>query len=231
MGLTGLADALLQLLFPHLCVGCGDNLSAKHAVLCSTCQYLLPETGFESKAGNPVERKFWGRIRIRSASATCWFNQGSLMQHLMHQFKYKGERELCVFLGRMMGSRLAASGRFKADALVPLPLSAPRERKRGFNQAKLLCEGISAVTGVPVEDRVLQRNRDSSSQTSMGRQERWENMQENFSLTGVRPSGHRLLLVDDVVTTGATLEACATELLKIEGVEVSIAGLCYASRV
>ena len=222
---------LLQLIFPQLCVGCGDHLPSKDNVLCSSCTWLLPATGFETAPGNPVERKFWGRIPLKAAAAAYYFNQGSLVRHLMHQFKYKGERELCVLLGRMMGSRLAASGRFGADCLVPLPLYESREHKRGYNQAGLLCRGIAEVLEIPVEEGLVRRNRHTSTQTDKGRQQRWINMAGNFRLTGKDPPGNRLLLIDDVITTGATLEACAAELLKLPGVEVSIASFCYASEV
>jgi ComF family protein len=149
----------------------------------------------------------------------------------MHQFKYRGNKELGLQLGRMMGDTLHRSGRFEADALVPLPLFASRERRRGFNQAAILCKGMAEVLRVPVLEEIISRSQYTDTQTKKGRVERWLNMEGKFILE--RPEdigGKHILLVDDVVTTGATLEACGTELLKAQDVQLSIAALCYATR-
>lgn len=195
------------------------------------CMAILPETGFESHPGNPVEKIFLGRLPLAAASAQFYFTKESLVQHLMHQFKYKGNRDLGLQLGRMMGEQLLDSGRFGADALVPLPLFPAREKRRGFNQATILCEGIAGVMRVPVLDKLVLRPQHTETQTRKGRIERWKNMEGKFVLKdpGSIRNKH-LLLVDDVVTTGATLEACGNELLQGENVKLSIACLCIASR-
>ncbi|RYY52861.1 MAG: ComF family protein, partial [Chitinophagaceae bacterium] len=230
--ITTITEPFLQLLFPHLCVGCGYNLPAGNPGLCPGCLLEMAETGFAGLPGNPVEKKFWGRIGIRSATSAFYFRTDSLIQHLMHRFKYKSDQELCLHLGRMLGSSLVSSDRFRADVLVPLPLFPRRERKRGYNQATLLCEGISAITGIPVESRVVRRTMHTETQTSMSRTERWQNMEGHFAVEEPgRLAGKHVLLVDDVVTTGATLEACGQELVKIPGVTLSIATLFYAAQV
>ncbi|MEO5683480.1 MAG: phosphoribosyltransferase family protein [Chitinophagaceae bacterium] len=199
------------------------------SLLCLQCMNSLPLTNFHFHAGNPVEKHFWGRIPVAGATSLCHFTTGSLIQHLLHQLKYKGNKEAGYFLGRMMGQSLQAAGRFRQmDALVPLPLFAARQKKRGFNQAAVLCDGIAGILQLPVIDDAVIRLSATETQTHKNRIERWENMEGKFEL--INPAaiaGKHLLLVDDVVTTGATLEACGHELLKANGVKLSIATLAY----
>jgi len=195
------------------------------------CLHAMPETHFEQLAGNPVEKIFWGRLPLSGATARYYFTRESLMQHLMHRFKYKGDKELGRQLGKLMGEQLRDSGRFDPDALVPLPLFPAREKKRGYNQAAVLCEGISSVTGIPVMYNAVIRPEQTETQTKKGRIERWKNMEGKFFLPDpARVTNRRILLVDDVITTGATLEACGAELLRAGNVQLSIATLCFSSR-
>jgi len=195
------------------------------------CMEAMPETNFELHAGNPVEKKFWGRLSLQQATAHYYFTRESLMQHLMHQFKYKRNKELGNQLGKIMGDSIKRSGRFKVDALVPLPLFPAKEKRRGYNQATILCEGMAESLQVPVLKDVVIRSQHTDTQTKKGRIERWQNMEGKFVLAKPEAiSNKNVLLVDDVVTTGATLEACGAELLKAENVRLSIAALCYASR-
>lgn len=223
-------ESLLRLLFPDVCTGCGSDLVDDSHVLCLQCINAMPETNFEMYGGNPVEKKFWGRIPVNEATAQYYFTRESLMQHLMHQFKYRGNKELGLELGRLMGERLIRSGRFNIDALVPLPLFASKEKRRGFNQAAVLCDGMAEVMNLPVLKNTVIRSRHTETQTKKGRVERWQNMEGKFVLINEDNIRDRhLLLVDDVVTTGATLEACGTELLKGHNTKLSIATLCYTS--
>jgi ComF family protein len=224
-------DSFLHLLFPHICDGCGSDILAKESTLCMHCMEAMPETNFELHADNPVEKKFWGRLPIQQATAQYYFTSESLMQHLMHQFKYKRNKELGNQLGKMMGESIKRSGRFVIDALVPLPLFPAKEKRRGYNQATVLCEGMAESLQVPVLKEVVIRSQHTDTQTKKGRIERWQNMEGKFILANPEAiKNSNLLLVDDVVTTGATLEACGAELLKAENVKLSIAALCYASR-
>lgn len=194
------------------------------------CVNAMPETNFEMHAGNPVEKKFWGRLQLAGATAQYYFTKESLMQHLMHQFKYRRNKDLGLQLGRMMGESLKRSGRFYVDAIVPLPLFPAREKKRGYNQATILCEGMVEYMNVPVLSDVIVRPQFTETQTTKGRIERWLNMEGKFILKNADAiSNKHILLVDDVVTTGATLEACGTELLKAPTIRLSVATLCYAS--
>jgi ComF family protein len=230
--LSEIKNSLLHLFFPHVCDGCGSDLLNEASRLCIRCVTSLPETNFEPHAGNPVEKTFWGRLQIVHAAAHFYFTKESLMQHLMHQFKYKGNKDLGLQLGRMMGHALKSSARFyNINALVPLPLFPSKEKKRGYNQATVLCEGIAEVFSLPVLKDVISRPQHTETQTKKGRIERWRNIEGKFQLEKPEATrGKHLLLVDDVVTTGATLEACGAELLKADDVQLSIATLCIASR-
>jgi ComF family protein len=224
-------ESFLHLLFPHVCTGCGSDLLNEKNILCMRCISAMPETNFELHANNPVEKIFWGRLPLITATAQFYFTKESLMQHLMHQFKYKGNKELGLQLGRMIGDQLQRSNRFKVDALIPLPLFPVKEKRRGYNQATILCEGIAEHMNIPVLDKVIIRPQHTETQTKKGRLERWENMEGKFVLINEEVIRNKhVLLVDDVVTTGATLEACGNELLKAENVRLSITTLCAASR-
>jgi ComF family protein len=229
--LKEIIDSFLHLLFPHVCTGCGNDILNEETVLCMRCIDAMPETNFEMYPNNPVEKTFWGRLPIVGATAQFYFTKESLMQHLMHQFKYKANRELGLQLGKIMGEQIKKSGRFAVDALIPLPLFPVKEKRRGYNQATVLCEGMAESMGIPVLDKVIIRPQHTETQTKKGRIERWKNMEGKFILSNPDAIRNKhLLLVDDVVTTGATFEACGNELLKAENVKLSLASLCVASR-
>ena len=225
-------DSILHVVFPHVCDGCGSDLLNPESRLCIRCLASLPETNFESRANNPVEKDFWGRLPIVRGSAHLYFTKESLIQHLMHQVKYRRNKELAVQLGRIMGNALKSSNRFNdLDALIPLPLFLSREKKRGYNQSKLLCDGIAEVLDLPVLSNSITRPQHTETQTKKGRIDRWKNIEGKFKLIDPASIQNKhLLLVDDVVTTGATLEACGNELLSAGKVNLSIATLCVASR-
>lgn len=220
---------LLHLFFPHYCAGCGTAVLEHNAFLCARCIHHLPVTHFFNSPNNPVERSLYGRLNIQQAGATFYFTKDSLVQELMVQLKYRGHAQAGLFLGRMTGRALAKSARFEeADVLIPLPLNPKKEYQRGYNQATLICEGIREVWKKPILTHVITRNRFTHTQTHQNRLHRWENMQGVFSVTQPSLLKHKhLLLVDDVVTTGATLEACGTVLLAIPGVRLSLAAAAY----
>ena len=232
IGIKEIKESILHVVFPHVCDGCGSDLLNIESRLCIRCIASLPETNFEQHAGNPVEKLFWGRMQIINAAAHFYFTKESLMQHLMHQFKYKGNKDLGLQLGRMMGNDLISSGRFNdIDALIPLPLFPSKEKKRGYNQATVLCDGIAEILSLPVLTNVIIRPQHTETQTKKGRIERWKNIEGKFLMKDPKAIQNKhLLLVDDVVTTGATLEACGNELLSAENVKLSLATLCVASR-
>lgn len=229
--LHAIKEALLHLAYPHVCEGCGTDTLDKDHYLCVHCLNALPKTFYPKHDDNPVEQQFWGRLPLVHACAQYYFTKESTVQHLVHQFKYHGHQELGRYLGRLMGYDLQASGRFDdIEALVPLPLHPSRERKRGFNQAMVLCEGIAEVLHLPLLTGIVIRSESTETQTHKSRLERWENMQGKFHVKASGPAeGRHVLLVDDVVTTGATLEACGRALLQVRGLRLSLATLCTAS--
>ncbi len=229
--LKNITDSLSHLFFPHLCVGCGNDIIDKEQIICLYCNNRLPTTNFHMHGNNPVEKIFWGRIPIVAAASYLYFTKNSLLQNLLHQLKYNGNKEIGYFLGRQMGKTFIQSNRFSSiDALIALPLFPSRERKRGYNQAAILCEGFSEATGIPFLPNVVIRTKATETQTHKNRIERWQNMEGRFELkeeNSIR--NKRLLLIDDVTTTGATLEACGHELLKAENSKLNIATLAYTS--
>jgi ComF family protein len=224
-------QSFLHLVFPHVCAGCGSDLNAKESLLCIRCVHDLPATGFEYLPNNPVEKIFWGRVPVEAATAGYYFTKSSLVQVLIHQLKYRGARELGILLGRLLGEQILQSERFQADLLVPLPLFQKRERERGYNQAEAIARGISEATRLPLVTGAVLRPEFTETQTRKGRIERWKNIEGKFSVAKPEAiQGRHLLLIDDVITTGATLESCGSSLLAVPGTSLSIATLCYASR-
>jgi ComF family protein len=219
----------LHLFYPHNCEGCGSDILYDNQFLCARCMHRLPATGFFSASANPVEKIFYGRADIRFAAAAFYFTKESLLQHLLVQLKYKGNKEAGYFLGRMMGYALLESARFAdIDLLVPLPLNHKKEQLRGYNQAALICEGIKELWHKPVSTDAVTRVRFTETQTKQNRVSRWQNMDGVFTVTQpAELQNKHILLVDDVITTGATLEACGSSILGIEGAKLSIAAAGY----
>ena len=222
-------QSLLHLFFPYTCCGCGCDQLAENMLFCVYCEALMPLTRFEYFSPNPIEKIFWGRVKIQSASAYAYFTNGSSIQHSLHLLKYKGRKEVGGYFGLRMAEAMKNSGRFSdCEIIIPLPLYAEREKKRGYNQAKIIAESLSVFLKIPVIAQAVRRVKKTETQTHKSRIERWKNMEETFHI--YNPSeivNKHILLVDDVVTTGATLEACAHQLLKIQGVRVSICCLAY----
>jgi ComF family protein len=201
-------------------------------LLCLSCISHLPLTHFQRYPDNPVAHIFRGRLPLDNATRYLYFTKNSLLQHLMHQFKYKNRKEIGHWFGRRMGEALMDSTCFTTpNALIPIPLFASRERKRGYNQAAVLCSGMAETMGIPVWKDIIIRTTLTESQTRKNRIERWQNMEGRFFLQQAASiQGKHLLLVDDVITTGATLEACGHALLDAGNVKLSIATMGFTSR-
>jgi ComF family protein len=224
-----IASSLKHLFFPHVCKNCFGEIPQQDQYLCTKCIADLPFTGFFNIDANPVEKIFFGRVPIDAAASLFFFTPASIIQKLIHHIKYKGQQQLAVYLGKMMGQEVLGSSRFKGlDMIVPLPLYKTREKQRGYNQATLLAKGISEVTGIPLAEKAVKRVRASSTQTRKSRAERWQNVDGLFKVSTGLGENRNILLVDDVITTGATLDACASSLLQVKGTRVSIITLAYA---
>jgi ComF family protein len=221
---------LLSFIFPVQCLVCGKPLHAEGTVLCLPCEYRLPRTGYSGQPDNPVSRLFWGRAPVMEGTSLFKFEKGSAYQALLHELKYRGNRTVGTYLGKLLGNALKGTAYAGCDELIPVPLHLKRLRERGYNQSEIIAEGVSSILGIPVLGSVLTRTRFRTSQTSQGRYARYENVCLDFGLSLNAPDlhGKKLLLIDDVVTTGATLEACCKVLTDHYRCTVFTATICCA---
>lgn len=230
MALNGLTNRLLsgltEIWSPQPCFVCGCGLVEGEKQICAACLRKLPATGFQRYNANPVERRFWGRAKIEGGFAGFYYRKEQVLQRLIHSFKYHGNTEMAFVLGNVLGQMmLDNSDKFLAyDFLVPVPLHPYKLKLRGYNQSRLIADGISEVVGMPVNEEILIRNQFSGTQTKRHKYERWEGVENNFGLgtDGERWTGARLLIVDDVLTTGATIESCYQALSAIPMVKIGV---------
>lgn len=225
-----LAEDTINLLFPLLCNACGTHLHYGEKEICSHCLYDLPYTDFHLYPDNPVAKQFWSRIPFNAAMAMLYFKKGNKVQQLVHGLKYKGKTETGRLLGHLLGQKLLQNPAYAGiSAIVPVPLHARKEKQRGYNQSLFIAKGIAEVLDVPVKNANLLRQKATSSQTKKSRYTRHENMESVFEVRHPEElkDGH-ILLVDDVITTGSTLEACGQTLLNIGVKKLSIATLAFA---
>lgn len=225
-----LLNYLTELLFPRLCVVCGDRLIDQEHFICLRCLHHIPRTNFHLEPDNPVARLFYGRVNIQYATAFFYFNKGSRYQTLLHSLKYKGMKELGEEMGKHLGIDLMQSPGFSSvDIICPVPLHPSKEKKRGYNQSWWIASGIAKQMNKELSANNLRRITATESQTRKSRFERFQNVEGIFELTNPTAFNDKhILLVDDVVTTGATIEACAEAILSVSGARVSIVTLATA---
>ena len=222
---------LLDLISPRLCTVCGERLSVTEEVICSKCNLHLPRTGFHlDPQENIMAKMFWGQIPIERATALFYFEAHAETANILYELKYKNHPEIGETMGRMMARELQRGDFFDGiDGIVPVPLARKRQRQRGYNQSMEIAKGVSEVTGLQIYGKVVKRNIFEGSQTSKGRWERNENVENVFELLdGDTIRGKHLIVIDDVVTTGATVIACTKQLLKAGDVRISVLSLGFA---
>ncbi len=221
---------VVALLFPERCHACGNALVGEQGGLCTTCQLHLPITDYAMRPANPAEMRLAGRIPFVAATSYLLFSHGNGTQHLIHAIKYHHAIQLARQLGRRLGATLCESGRFdEVDVIVPVPLHRRRQRHRGYNQSLLICQGIADEFPRPLAWRALCRKVDTGTQTNLSRKQRADNMKGVFALRNAEVfASKHVLLVDDVLTTGATLEACWLALKDVPGIRISFATLAIA---
>lgn len=221
--------SFLHLFYPHLCLECGTDLLSSDSVLCIGCENKLPFTDLFSIENNIVEKIFWGRSAISAAGASLFFTKDSIVQILIFELKYKQNKKAGWLLGRIIGSSIKDVERFeKIDWLIPIPLSTKKERQRGFNQALIICEGIQQILPALKIASSLKKKKATNSQTKKGRLQRSEHVDQLFELHHAHVlKGANLLIVDDVITTGATLEAAHKCLWQGQPNSISIAAAAY----
>ncbi|MFT4153812.1 ComF family protein [Parafilimonas sp.] len=218
-------DDFLHLFFPHNCMACHTDIIHAGDIVCAECISRLPQTGFLLHSHNPVEKIFYGRMHIEKAGSAFYFTKGSVIQNIIIQLKYKGNMEAGRFLGRLLGRQLAASKRFDdVDVIVPMPLNEKKLFKRGYNQSAVIADGIASVWDKPIIADAVERVLFTETQTHKTRIDRWQTMENVFAV--IQPellAGKHVLLVDDIVTTGATFEACGQCILAIPNTKLSLA--------
>lgn len=225
-----LQESLLDffhLFYPHLCVACHQRLYRQEEIVCTTCEHELYTTGFEKDLQtNVVYNQFIGRVPVQEAYALYHFHKGAVLQELLHALKYKQRKDVGIYLGHRIADHLQQTRLAQElHAIVPLPLHPRKQLKRGYNQATLIAQGIADKLHIPLAEHIVVRRIENPSQTKQNRYTRWDNV-ENIFETLHKPSSlpTKILLIDDVITTGATMEACATAL-HTAGYQVSIASV------
>lgn len=231
MELRVLLEDFQNLLFPAYCLGCEQGLESREELICTPCRFRLPVTEYHLKSENEIWEKFIGRVPIHSAQAFLYFRQGGMAQRLIHRLKYENYPEIALLLGQLYGARLKEVN-FQADLIAPVPLHPRKQRLRGYNQSDGFAEGLSQILDIRWEPHLLSRTAHKKSQTKKNVLERLQSTEKLFEVA--EPEHLRdkhLLIVDDVLTTGATLESCAEAALEAGAGKVSLATIAYASRL
>jgi len=220
----------IDLMFPNLCVVCGNNLQKNEHQLCLSCLVDIPRTNYHLIEENPIEKRFWGKVPVCRATSYFFFQKGSSFQKLLHLLKYKGNKEIGELMGKYAAIDLIDAPDFASvDLIIPVPLHPQKYKSRGYNQSEWIGKGISLILNKPQDTSTLQRVRENPSQTRKSVYERFENTEGIFKLSdSTILAGKHVLLVDDVLTTGSTLEACILALLETEGIKISVFTLAVA---
>ncbi|HSG67842.1 MAG TPA: ComF family protein [Bacteroidales bacterium] len=219
----------IGLIYPLVCPVCGKSLFRGEKTICTKCYHHLARSRFAKDEENPAARVFWGRVPLTRAHAAFLYTKGNAVQKLIHHFKYGGHKETGKFLGRELGKEICSIEAFNdLDLIIPVPLHPRKKKKRGFNQSEIIAEGISEAVKIPVKTDQLLRHAYTNTQTRKSKYDRWQNVEQIFRVKDIGAlKGKHILLVDDVITTGATMEACIQSLLEAEGARVSAGAVAF----
>lgn len=219
--------AFFNLIFPQQCVVCNRLLSHAEEYMCTVCNIGMPRTHYHLQKDNFIEKLFWGQIPIERATTFFFYQKGNSYCNIIHELKYRGGKHIGQTMGRYMANEMQGSGFFEdIDVIIPIPLHTKKLRKRGYNQSEWIAMGVSDITRIPIDNKAIVRKTYTESQTKQSASARLENVRDAFE--ALRPeqfAGKHILLVDDVLTTGATIIACASTLSHIEGVRFSVIAL------
>jgi ComF family protein len=222
--------SFINLIYPSCCSACNQTLMNPSEFICIHCQYHLPRTNFHLEEDNPIYRRFLGKINVYSAASFLYYSKGGIVQEMIDKLKYHGRKDIGVYLGEQYGNDLMASEVYNSiDIIVPVPLHEDKFKRRGYNQSAQFAAGLSKTMNKPTDYLSIIRKIASITQTKKTRFARWKNVEEIFHARDIISlSGKSILLVDDVITTGSTLEATAAAILLIPGVTISIATIACA---
>ena len=218
---------LLNLFFPKVCLGCNAYLGDNESYICMSCRHQLPLTNFHLDNNDALKNVFFGRVKLEQATALLHFSKKGIVQQLMHNLKYKGHQDVGLFLGKWLGEELKTIEAYQnIDVVVPVPLHRSKLRKRGYNQVDKFGQEIAKALNVEYNTDVLQKTMSTKTQVFKDRLLRTSGNTATFSISeSLSLRGKHILLVDDIITTGATIESCANALLKVEGIKISIAAM------
>lgn len=221
---------LLNLVYPNLCLICGESLVRGEEMICLSCLHNIPKTNYHLEVDNTVEKRFWGKVPIHRGTSFFFFYKGSPFQKLLHELKYRGNKEIGFVAGKYAAIDLLESEDFRnIDVIIPVPLHPKKFHKRGYNQSEWIAKGLAKILEKPVDTTHLIRIKENTTQTKKSVFERYTNTANIFSLTDLTVFRHKhVLLVDDVLTTGSTLEACMQTLLETDYIKISVFTLAIA---
>lgn len=216
--------ATVDLFLPRTCACCNEPLLAAEDHLCLLCYLDLPYTRSEDDPDSHIEQLFWGKVQLQAVGAMLHFTKGGKVQRILHRLKYRGDLALADYLGKLMSERLKNSVRYNGvDMIIPVPLHSKKERSRGFNQSGLIAQAIAERMGLQYRKDLLTRSVRTSTQTKKDRMQRWENVKDVFHVSKPHELlDKHILLVDDVITTGATLEGCVLRIQEATNARISI---------
>jgi ComF family protein len=225
--LISIAKDLLALFFPNYCFGCNGGMVRGEEILCTHCIAELPLLDHGQSDNNPILNKFIGRLPLQHGFLLLKFQKKGIVQNLLHKLKYDNRPEVGERLGKILSRRIIDDGYGNAfDLIIPVPLHKNKRRTRGYNQSATIGDGMGKIMEIPCNDFIVSRKKSTETQTKKSKIERWENVNDAFQVSHPEQvSGKRILIVDDVITTGATIEACAKSLLEAGASEISIACL------
>lgn len=223
-------ENFFQTLYPNLCFGCNLQPKTRDSSFCVQCLHDLPYTDHFETATNIVTNHFKGRVPLDHGAAILIFTEGGIVQNLLHQLKYKGKREIGEIMGEIAGKKILSSPLFHSpDIIIPVPIHTKKQVSRGYNQSTIFGKAIEKIIHVPCKDNILTKKKETKSQTGKSRTDRIQNVSDVFEMKNAQSvSNKHVLLVDDVVTTGATLEACCLEIIKAGASKISIVSIAAA---
>ncbi len=228
--ITSVLDDFLGIFYPNMCQGCGEPLLKHENFICSKCMFSIPRTNYHNSRKNMISELFLGKVKIEYATSFCFFHKDGILQNLIHSLKYKGGKEVGETLGKYFGSEINTSDFSNIDLIIPVPLHPKRQKFRGYNQSEWIAKGLGEIMNKPVDVKSVIRSRNTKTQTEKNKDERWENVKNIFEVVSPKDIENKhVLVIDDVITTGATIESCASTILDVKNTKISIASIGVAS--